>query len=93
MLTLVQVRTDKTYSGIINFEPLNKSEKLKTLFSEKYTNKLLKMYANNDRLLNRVSLMTVNYNDGEKLAFFSLLPIGAAHAAPSCVEWKIIQSS
>lgn len=92
MLTLLQVRTDKIYSNLVNFEPLNKSEKLKTLFSEKYTNKNLVSNAKNDRILNRVSLMAVDYNDGGGYAFFSLLPIGANHISPFCVEWKILNS-
>lgn len=81
MLTLLEVKTDNTYSGLVHFEPINKSTSIKALFSEKHTSKLLKSRANNDRILKRVSLMAINYHDGDKFALFSLLPIGA--------EWEL----
>jgi len=70
MLTLMIQERDRIYDDIKRFEYFSDAPTLAKLLSHK----LLKMYAGNDRILNRTTIMAVNYHDGGKHAQFSLLP-------------------
>jgi len=70
MLTLMIQEEDRIYSGMWSFEYCIEAPTLDRLLSHK----LLRMYAGNDRILNRTTLMAVNYHDGRGYAKFSLLP-------------------
>ena len=69
MFTLMIQEQDQVY-GVKRFEYFSDAPTLPKLLSHE----LLRMYAGNDRILNRITTMAVNYHDGRGYAKFSLLP-------------------
>lgn len=75
MITLLVQVADKTYADLKYFEVLDSSKTLEASFKNKHIAKHLKLRASLDRVLNRTTIMAVQYDEKDPyLARFSLLP-------------------